>query len=177
VDQQFSSVLASAANRDESAFAAIWRTHNASLVRYFRAFRPADAEDLASETWLAVARGLSTFVGDEKAFRAWLFTIARRRMLDSLRAERRRPLIDCRDVPERPTADAADVSELRTATYAAVQLIARLPREQAEVVLLRSVAGLDVESVARIMGKRPGTVRVLAHRGLRRLRELVEPQL
>jgi RNA polymerase sigma-70 factor (ECF subfamily) len=177
VDQPFTSVLASAANRDESAFAEIWQTHNASLLRYFRAFRPSQAEDLASETWLAVARGLTSFVGDEKAFRAWLFTIARRRMLDSLRAERRRPLIDCRDVPERSTPDTADVSEERTATYAAVQLIGRLPRDQAEVVLLRSVAGLDVENVARLMGKRPGTVRVLAHRGLRRLREMVEPPL
>jgi RNA polymerase sigma-70 factor (ECF subfamily) len=51
----------------------------------------------------------------------------------------------------------------------AVALIATLPPGQAEVVLLRVVAGLDVAQVAAITGKRPGNVRVLTHRALRRL--------
>lgn len=59
----------------------------------------------------------------------------------------------------------------RIATDKALALIAELPREQAEVVALRVVAGLDVGQVARIVGKRPGAVRVLSHRGLRRLAE------
>ena len=47
--------------------------------------------------------------------------------------------------------------------------MATLPADQAEAIVLRVVAGLDVQRVADIMGKRPGTVRVLTHRGLRRL--------
>jgi len=54
-------------------------------------------------------------------------------------------------------------------TEAALALIASLPRGQAEVIVLRVVAGLDVGQVARIVGKRPGAVRVAAHRGLRAL--------
>jgi len=49
-------------------------------------------------------------------------------------------------------------------TRAALAVIAQLPHDQAEVVLLRVVAGLGVEQVARLPGKRPGAVRVLAHR-------------
>jgi RNA polymerase sigma-70 factor, ECF subfamily len=56
-------------------------------------------------------------------------------------------------------------------TRAALAVIGQLPHDQAEVVLLRVVAGLGVEQVARLLGKRPGAVRVLAHRGLRRLAE------
>ena len=49
----------------------------------------------------------------------------------------------------------------------------RLPAYQAEVILLRVVAGLDTETVARLVGRSPGAVRVAAHRGLRRLAEIL----
>ena len=50
-----------------------------------------------------------------------------------------------------------------------IALLSTLPADQAEVIMLRVVAGLDVNRVAQLMGKHPTTVRVLAHRGLRRL--------
>jgi RNA polymerase sigma-70 factor, ECF subfamily len=59
-------------------------------------------------------------------------------------------------------------------TRAALALVAELPPDHAEVVALRVLGGLEVAEVARIVGKRPGTVRVLAHRGLRRLAHRVE---
>ncbi len=60
-------------------------------------------------------------------------------------------------------------------TEAALQCIAGLPPGQRDAVMLRAIAGLDVAHAAAIMGKRPGTVRVLAHRGLRELaRQLAE---
>jgi RNA polymerase sigma-70 factor (ECF subfamily) len=60
-------------------------------------------------------------------------------------------------------------------TEAALTLIRTLPRDQAEAVLLRHVAGLDVARTAEVLGKRPGAVRVAAHRGLRRLATLLGP--
>jgi RNA polymerase sigma-70 factor, ECF subfamily len=62
-------------------------------------------------------------------------------------------------------------------TQAAITLIASLPVEQAEVILLRVVAGLEVARVAELVGKPPGTVRVLAHRGLRRLAERLDARV
>jgi RNA polymerase sigma-70 factor, ECF subfamily len=64
--------------------------------------------------------------------------------------------------------------EGRWSTDAAVALIGNLPEDQAEVLLLRIVADLDVATVAEILGKRPGTVRVLAHRWLKRLAQQLE---
>lgn len=58
----------------------------------------------------------------------------------------------------------------------AVRVIASLPRDQGEAVMLRVVAGLDVAQAAAILGKRPGAVRVAALRGLRRLADHVEVQ-
>jgi len=55
------------------------------------------------------------------------------------------------------------------ATKWAMALLSRLPQQQAEVILLRVVAGLDTEVVAEMLGRSPGAVRVAAHRGLRKL--------
>ena len=53
-------------------------------------------------------------------------------------------------------------------------LISRLPQDQAEAVVLRVVVGLDAKSAAQVLGKRPGAVRTAAHRGLRKLAELLD---
>ena len=65
----------------------------------------------------------------------------------------------------------------RSATDSAVEMIATLPADQAEAVMLRIVNGLDVATVADLMGRTPGSVRVLCHRGLRTLeRQVVAEQ-
>jgi RNA polymerase sigma-70 factor (ECF subfamily) len=53
-------------------------------------------------------------------------------------------------------------------------LIAELPKDQAEIIMLRVMAGLDTNTVARIVGKTPGAVRVAAHRALRRLAAMID---
>ncbi len=95
-------------------------------------------------------------------------------MIDLHRSTQRRPQTPVAEPPDECAPDTASVADERMATYAALALIARLPPDRSEVVVLRSIAGLDVGQVAAIIGKRPGTVRVLAHRGLRRLKDLVE---
>jgi len=73
--------------------------------------------------------------------------------------------------------DPADATVSTLALESALELIAELPEAQRDAVMLRAIAGLDVAHVAGIMGKRPGTVRVLAHRGLRTLaRRLTEEE-
>jgi RNA polymerase sigma-70 factor, ECF subfamily len=170
----FEGVLAAAKTGAEWAVAALYRDLQPSLVRYLRAQAPAEAEDLASEVWLDAAAALGRFEGDEVAFRRWLFTIARRRLIDHHRRERRRRVAQgpleawaSLDAGGDPEAHAVAASE----TDEALALIASLPTDQAEVVLLRVIAGLDVADVAAIVGKKPGTVRVLQHRALTRLSE------
>jgi RNA polymerase sigma-70 factor (ECF subfamily) len=174
IGEGFDAILDAAASGDERAFAILWRDLQPALLRYLRVVAQAASEDLASETWLEVARGLGRFKGNETGFRSWVFTVARHRMLDWRRREARHPTTPMPpdEVPERPgPGDAADTVLEAISTRAALALIAELPHDQAEVVTLRVVAGLDVTQVADIVGKRPGAVRVLAHRGLRRLAE------
>jgi RNA polymerase sigma-70 factor (ECF subfamily) len=171
---EFNSVLATAANGDESAFAQLWREMNPALLRYLRVLTKSQtlAEDVAAETWIDVARKLADFVGGEAAFRRWLFTIARNRAIDAFRAAQRAPvrLVGDDATLDRPDQYDTAASALdRMLTEQALALIATLPREQAEAIMLRVIAGLDVKDVAWLLGKRPGAVRVATHRGLRTL--------
>ena len=70
--------------------------------------------------------------------------------------------------------DAADLALERISTQAVLALVSALPPDQAEIIMLRVVAGLDNQTVARMVGKSPGAARVAAHRGLRRLAAMVD---
>jgi RNA polymerase sigma-70 factor (ECF subfamily) len=158
---------------DESGFAELWRALQPRLLRYLRVRSGAAYEDIAAETWLHVVRDLPSFIGNADGFRAWLYTLARHRAIDAARAAAVRPMALVPDVTEtgrQPVSAAAESDALdHLSTEHAVELVAGLPAEQAEMVMLRVVAGLDVATVAQLVGKSPGAVRVSVHRGLRAL--------
>ena len=167
----FGVTLAHARTGDEQAFACIFRDVQPSLLRYLRVIAT-DPEDVAGETWVQVVSGLRRFRGGEQDFRAWLFTIARHRAADAGRSRARRPAVplDMTEAAQQVTTpDAADQALETVSTQATMALIKSLPPDQAEIIILRVVAGLDTGDVAKIVGKTPGAVRVAAHRGLRRL--------
>jgi RNA polymerase sigma-70 factor (ECF subfamily) len=173
-EAEFGRKIAAARRGDSTAIGELWADLHPRLVRFLWTLAGGSAEDLASDTWLLVARGLHRFEGGEDAFRAWVFTIARHRWVDWRRSLRRRPAEVV--APEAlvglpgPDDPAAEV-EAAAGLQAAIRMVRSLPDDQAEVILLRVVAGLSLEDVARVVGKRPGNVRVLQHRGLRRLAE------
>ena len=176
IGESFPVVLAAAQGGSEAAFSQLWRDGNPVLLRYLRVIAPDAAEDIAADTWLHVVRGLTSFRGDEPAWRGWLFTTARRRAIDEGRRRLRRPAIPLDEATAArlpAAADAADVAIEHLGTRSAIALLGELPALQAEVILLRVVAGLDTEMVARLVGRSPGAVRVTAHRGLRRLAEIL----
>lgn len=160
---------------DEYAFRLVYRAIQPGLLRYLTVLvGEADAEDVSSETWAQIARDLHGFRGDADGFRGWTATIGRNRALDHLRHLRRRPsaTVSVDELPERVAPDDTAGSALDSlATAEALQLLAELPRDQAEAVLLRVVIGLDAPGAAKVLGKRPGAVRTAAHRGLKKLAE------
>ena len=166
-------LLAAAKSGEEWALTALYRQHQPALLQFLWGLVGAAAEDVAAETWIAIARGLHRFTGDERALRRLLFTIGRRRAVDHFRAAGRHRLVltDPMRMPEGPaTDDAADaVVAADSARLAARRIGALLPPEQAEVVLLRVVAGLSVSDVADVVGRSRAAVSVLQSRGLERL--------
>ncbi|MDQ1466412.1 MAG: polymerase sigma-70 factor, subfamily [Actinomycetota bacterium] len=171
---EFESVLAAAQEGADWAVTVLYRALNPRLLAYLGSRDPRAADDLAAEVWLAVAQQLRRFEGGEDAFRAWVFSIARRRLADFRRTAIRRATDPVpADRLDRASGDDTEglVLEGITADEAAAFVVATLPPDQADVILLRMLGGLDVDQVARLVGKRPGTVRVLQHRALGRLRK------
>jgi RNA polymerase sigma-70 factor (ECF subfamily) len=175
-DFDFDAVVVAATGGGHEALTALFRAYQPMLLRYLRAQAPQLADDIASEVWLAVARHLARFTGDERGFRRWFFTIARCRLIEHRRRQTRQrtdPVDPDHMDRHDPRPDSADpatvVIERLSAQEAVTTIVAGLTPDQAEVTLLRVVGGFEVAEVARIMGRTETSVRVLCHRALRRL--------
>jgi RNA polymerase sigma-70 factor (ECF subfamily) len=165
-------VFDSARSGDQQAISSLFRALNPPLLHYVRRHAPDAADDLVSDTWLAAAGAFPGFDGDVDGFRAWLFTVARRRIADHYRRSARRPqLVVLSDEHDRAAPhDTAQCALDALSTDEAIDaLIRHLPADQADVVLLRVVAGLSAEHVAEVLGRSTGSVRVLQHRALKKL--------
>ncbi|GAA4903752.1 RNA polymerase sigma factor [Streptomyces coeruleoprunus] len=176
-DAELTAAVLAAQDGDEDAFRTVYRAVHPRLLGYIRTLvGDADAEDVASESWLQIARDLDRFSGDADRFRGWAARIARNRALDHLRMRGRRPASggDETELTDKPAeSNTAEEAMEALATSHTMNLIAQLPQDQAEAVILRVVVGLDANTAAETLGKKPGAVRTAAHRGLKKLAQLL----
>jgi RNA polymerase sigma-70 factor (ECF subfamily) len=174
----FGTVLAEARAGAASGLEAIYRDLAPPVLGYLRGQGAAEPEDLASEVFVGVVRGLQRFSGDEPAFRAWVFSIAHRRLVDERRrlARRREELTDPAEMSgflSRALVGDAEAEALESLGSGVGKALKALSPDQRAVVLLRILADLSVADVASILGKSQGAVKTLQRRALRSLvREL-----
>ena len=151
------------------------------LLRFLHSQESRFADDLAAEVWLAVAGGVSRFEGDWDDFRAWIFAIARRRLADHRRTavRRRTDVVAVEDFEDHRADDTTEDTALDkiSGQQAAALVSAVLSGDQAEVLLLRVLADLDVDQVASIMQRSPNWVRVTQHRAMRTLAKRLGPKI
>lgn len=167
----FDDVLAAAQANAPWAFRRLFEDLSPTVVGYVRLRGATDPEDVTSEAFLSVFRSLETFSGDETAFRSWVFTIVHRRLTDERRRAGRQVRTDPLEEFEVNVGGDVEQEALgRLGSEWVHQVLVDLSADQRDVLLLRVVADLPVDEVADILGKRPGAVRALQHRGLERLR-------
>jgi RNA polymerase sigma factor (sigma-70 family) len=158
------------------AFEQIYRSLAGQVSSYLRWHRASDPDGLTNDVFAQVHRNLAGFEGSEQNFRSWVFTIAHHRMIDDRRRANRQPRVEG-DVGVEEHMGTGDVEDdaLNWLAHDRVrELLAVLSRDQRDVVLLRIVADLSVEEVARMLGKREGAVKALQHRALAALRRHVD---
>ncbi len=172
----FDDVLAAAQAGAAWAFEVLYRDLSPAVTGYLRLHGAVEPDDLASETFIGVLTGLSGFRGDEDALRAWVFTIAHRRLVDDWRRRGRRPQVTDDDalLEERLGGDVEDDVLVRVGTADVHRLCDGLPTDQRAVLLLRVLADLTVEQVAQVLGRSVGSVKALQRRGLRSLRATLD---
>lgn len=179
-ESSFPAVLDGLRRGDATSVECVFVDLQPRLLRFLRTSEPKAADDIAGDVWLAISQGVGRFEGDLNGFRAWVFTIARRRLADHRRLAGRRATdpVD-HELFERTegAGDPADMVLTDLSAQESVDLItAHLSPDQAEVLLLRVLGGLDVAQVAEVMDRTPNWVRVMQHRGLRRLAFALAPE-
>lgn len=155
-------VITAATAGDQNAFVKLWQFFYPRLLKFLFTLTK-DAEDVCSEAWIKIAAAIKTFKGDGKAFVTWIYTIARNLAIDHLRTLGRRGVNE--EVLEHHiVARDSYPSDVHS-------LLKCLKSEEAEIISLRVIAGLDVPSVAAITGKTEANIRVITHRSLNKLNE------
>jgi RNA polymerase sigma-70 factor (ECF subfamily) len=170
---EFPSVLSAARTGAEWAWTKLYRDLAPSILRYLRCYSPESAEDLLGEVFLQIVRDLPGFTGGEDRFRSWVFTIARRRLVDEWRRQgRRREDSHSDDLPLTATAaDEVEEDVLRRLSEQRIRsVLARLTPAQRDVLFLRIIAGLSIAETAQVLGNTPGGVKSLHIRGLETIR-------
>jgi RNA polymerase sigma-70 factor (ECF subfamily) len=153
------------------AFGRLYSDLAPAVAGYLRVQRANEPEDLTSEVFLGVFSGLPTFQGSESQFRSWVFTIAHRRLLDERRRAARRPYQTPLDAEMgKPGGDVEREALDSLSQQWAIGVCRQLSSDQRSVLLLRVVADLTVEEVARVTGKSAGAVKALQRRALAALR-------
>jgi len=177
----FPSILAAARTGDTVAWGALLDDLSGPLLGFARGRGVEDPEDVLGDTLLHVARGLEGFAGDEHGFRAWVFTIAHRRVVDAHRRRHRRPSVPLPSEELIPLAEAlgAGPDELAMAvdrleaSDRLEALLAHLTDDQREVLVLRFAADLDATTVGIVTGRTTNAVAAITRRALLRLHEVV----
>jgi RNA polymerase sigma-70 factor (ECF subfamily) len=157
---------------DSGAFEALFARH-AGMVRGYLAHLTGEqalADDLTQATFLSVIRARGRFEAGAR-FKPWLFAIATNAAKDQLRRPRTEQLTAKGDLPDA----AAEPALIRdTGLERMVQTaLSRLPESQREAIVLHRFSGLSFAEVAELLGVTEAAVKVRAHRGYEKLRELL----
>ena len=173
----FDDVLVAAQAGAAWAFEVLYRDLAPVVTGYLRMHGAVEPDDLASETFIGVFTGLAGFRGDEDALRSWVFTIAHRRLVDDWRRRSRRPQLsdEADDLGGLVGGNVEDDVLVRVGAEDVHRLCGGLPDDQRTVLLLRILADLTVEQVSEVMGKSVASVKALQRRGLRTLRQQLDP--
>jgi RNA polymerase sigma-70 factor (ECF subfamily) len=168
--QSFAALLQGAKAGNQRSWVGIYEGLAPRVRGYLRSRGCAEPDDAVGEVFLHLARGISTFEGDEAAFRSWVFLVAHHRLLDERRRQRRRPsnVVD-------PNVDLVNVADPLDVEHEALRgprleemrsLLAGLTDNQRHVLELRLIAGLSIDEVADVLAKPAGAVKALQHRAI-----------
>ncbi|HEV7648238.1 MAG TPA: sigma-70 family RNA polymerase sigma factor [Actinophytocola sp.] len=166
---------------DRSAFGRLYNRYVDVVFRYVL-FRVGDrelAEDVTSETFLRALRRIESVSYQGRDVGAWFVTIARNLVLDHVKSSRFRLEVATAEVDDsRPAESGPEQQVLSKVTRTALlQCVGQLGDDQRECIVLRFLQGLSVAETAKVMDRNEGAVKALQHRAVRRLAQLLPPEL
>ena len=167
-------VIRAAKGGDPAAWRALYDAIAGRLVGWLRS-QPnldaaLDADDVASEAWLAAARRIGEFTGTADDFAGWLFVVARNMMANANRRSVRRATLPTEIDPRLLVRnDSPDETSVIEAAEWIRQTLSPLATRERHVIAAIDVAGLDTAATSRLLGISRSAVRSAHYRGRRRL--------
>ena len=169
------SLVESAANGDIEAFGRLYDIYADRVYRhiYYRTSNVEDARDLTQEVFIKSWEALPKYKRTKTPFLGWLFTISHNRVIDYYRTKKdyaylnNEIIMDDRErSPEKLAEDQFIQQEVRRA-------ILQLPEDQQQVILMSFIEGFEYSEIATALKKSEGNIRVIMHRALKRMREIL----
>lgn len=159
---------------DDGVFCAAYREFSPAVLNYLRARDVEDPEGMTQEVFLSLYAQLEGLTGGVQGAKSLLFSIAHARYVDEHRRRIKAPASSGYDAQADPRCSASAEEQLLAAegSETVKTLLGTLQQDQQEVIALRVIADLSLETTAEIMGRSPGAVKQLQHRALCRLRKL-----
>ncbi|HEX2173933.1 MAG TPA: sigma-70 family RNA polymerase sigma factor [Dehalococcoidia bacterium] len=175
-DAELADLVVRVTRRDPEAFAGLYDRYVDSIYRYlhFRVRNPTEAEDLTEQVFLRAWQAIESYRPTGRPFSSWLYSIARNLVIDHFRSARPSAGLPEDALAPASFAEPAVVLDQTLAMDRFREALQELTPDQQQVIILRFIEGLGYEDVAQAIGKSPGTVRVIQHRALAKLRQFIE---
>ncbi len=168
-------LVAKAKLGQEEAFGSIYNLYFEKIYRfiYYRVSHKEIAEDLAEEVFLKAFSKLSSIQNNE-SFEGWLYQIARNKVIDYYRDKKE--LVNIDEVENTLTYDSniLDVLELQENQKILLELLKELAPDQQMVIKMKFLEDLDNDKISQVMKKKEGAIRVIQHRAITKLQELMK---
>jgi RNA polymerase sigma-70 factor, ECF subfamily len=168
--------LVARAKRDPAQFGALYDRHFQQIYRfvYSRVREQTAAEDVTSEVFMKALKAIPRYQDTGRPFAAWLYQIAVNAIADRYRTQRPAQALD--DFHDLSVAGPAldDLAAHRDEMRRIWALVEQLPTQQKTALVLKFQEDMKIEDIAVAMGKSPGAVKLLIHRGVSHLRDEAE---
>ncbi len=167
-----------ATSDDSSAFGELYDMYVDRVYKhvYYRVGNVADAEDLTQQVFLKAWQAIGRYKKAASPFIAWLITISHNLVVDFYRTKKNKTYLDAEVTAGDLASSPEQVTEAHFEQQHLRRAIQKLHGEQQQVVLLRFIEGFGYPEIASLMGKREGTIRVIQHRALAKLRHILEEE-
>ncbi|MEA1959505.1 MAG: sigma-70 family RNA polymerase sigma factor [Chloroflexota bacterium] len=172
-------IIERAAKGDAQSFAELYDAHVNRIYRYifYRVSDVGTAEDLTQEVFLKGWRSLHRFKKTGSPFVAWLMTIAHNLVIDHYRSQKHRPTLLDETTPADPSTSPHQMAESKWNQQKLKEGVGKLKPEQQQVIMMRFIEGFDYVEVAAALGKSEGAIRVIQHRALKELKEILSKEM
>ncbi|MFC1913423.1 RNA polymerase sigma factor [Chloroflexota bacterium] len=165
-----------ATDGDGDAFGRLYDLHVDRVYRhiYYRVSNTADAEDLTQQVFIKAWQAISRYTKTASPFLAWLIKISHNLVIDFYRAKKSETYIDFDIVATKPESDPEHMVEACLSQQELRRAILALHGDQSQVIMMRFIEEFSYTEIAASLGKSEGAVRVILHRGLARLKKILD---